>query len=74
MYRFIIPFSDGKVWDLAIGANSLAEAVDQYQRYYWNPCTPGAIAVFFNHCLEGRILPILDQQSGENVPLFQPWP
>ena len=73
MYRFIIPFNDGSVWDVAIGANSLDEAVDQYARLWWNPCTAGAIAVYFNQCLEGRILPVLDNETGENVPLYQPW-
>jgi hypothetical protein len=74
MFRFLIPFSDMTVWDVAIGAIDLEAAVDEYKRFWWNPCTPGAIAVFHNQCLAGRILPILNEETGENEPLFQPWP
>lgn len=74
MFRFLRPCLDGSVVDTAIGACDLAAAVDQYFRYHWNCETPGAIGVWHNHCLEGRIVPVLDQETGENVPLFQPWP
>lgn len=74
MFRFIIPFQDLSVWDVAIGATDLDAAVDQYLRLYWNPCTVGAIAVFHNHALVGRIIPKSTPETEDNVPLFQEWP
>lgn len=74
MFRFLIPFPDGTVWDVAIGANTLEDAVDQYTKLWWNVTTPGAIAVYHNTCLAGRILPVYNPQTDENEPLFQPWP
>lgn len=73
MYRFLIPFADGSVWNVAIGAKDLTDAVDQYQRYHWNPNTTGAVAVYFNHCLEGRIIPVYDEATDENRPRFEQW-
>jgi hypothetical protein len=74
MFRFIVPFSDGTVWDVAIGATDLAAAVNQYIRFYWNPGTTGAIAVWHNAALTGRILPVFNIQTECNDPLFQSWP
>lgn len=74
MFSFIIPFMDGTVWDVRIGAKDLASAVDQYNRLWWNPGTTGSIGVWHNHCLCGRILPVYNMQTDQNDPLFQPWP
>ena len=71
MFRFFRPCLDGSVVDTAIGARDLAAAFDQFRRYHWLCTTPGAIAVFHNHTLVGRVLPELDEASGENVPMLQ---
>jgi hypothetical protein len=74
MWHFMFPFSDGTASHLILGGNDLAQAYDEFKRYFWNPCTPGAIGVWQNGALVARILPGLDQETGENVPLLQEWP
>ena len=44
MFRFIQPFPDGTVWNVTPGED-LAEVNDLFRRYWWNPCTAGAIVV-----------------------------
>jgi hypothetical protein len=74
MFRFIIPFPDGTVWDVPIGAQDLDGAFEQYRRYWWNPLTTGAIGVWHNHALVTRVLPEFDPDTEENLPKLEPWP
>jgi hypothetical protein len=74
MFHFIVPFSDGTAWHVMLGGRDTADAVDQYIRLYWNPGTTGAVGVWHNSCLAGRILPVFNIKTECNDPLFQSWP
>jgi hypothetical protein len=74
VWRFILPFSDGTVFSVALGGKDLAEAYSEYTRYYWSCETPGAIAVFHNAALVGRVLPIYDEATDAMRPTLDLWP
>jgi hypothetical protein len=74
VFRFLQPFSDGTVWNVTPGGRDLAEAYDLFRRYWWNPTTVGAIAVYHNAALVARVLPVYNIQTECNDPLFQEWP
>jgi hypothetical protein len=46
MFHFLNPFPDGTVSHIMLGGKDLAEAFDEYRRYWWLLSTPGAVAVF----------------------------
>ena len=72
MFRFLFPFEDNTVLNIAIGARDLAGAFDQYRRYWHNPGLFGAIAVYHNAALVARVLPILNTETDELEPqLFE---
>jgi hypothetical protein len=73
VFRFVLPFSDGTVFNVALGGKDLAEAYSEYKRYYWSCETPGAIAVFHNAALVARVLPVYDEETDSMRPKLKMW-
>ena len=71
MFRFILPFPDNTVLNVAIGANDLPAAFEQFTRDWWNCGMTGAIGVWQNHALVARVLVAMDKDTGDLVPYLQ---
>lgn len=71
MYRFLHPHTNGTLTDIMIGADDLAGAFEQFRAIWWRPNLTGCVGVWRNSCLEARIVPVLNVQTGELEPLLQ---
>lgn len=65
MFRFIMPFDDGTVLNIAIGAKDVDAAFHQFRIQWWNCGMSRAIGVWHNAALTHRVLPIYDQGKDE---------
>lgn len=71
MFRFIQPQLDGSVIDIAIGAKDLQSACDQFADNWWRPEMTGAWAVFQNHALVARMLPVYNDATGDTTLMYR---
>ena len=71
MFRFVFPFQDNTVFNVALGGKDLAAAFDEFRRYWWNPGIPARIGVWHNAALVAAVLPVYNEQTGENDPVMQ---
>jgi predicted HicB family RNase H-like nuclease len=74
VWRFVIPYADGTIMNVALGGKDIGKAFSELRRYYWNPETPGAIGVWHNYALVARVLPVFNVETERNEPLLQLWP
>lgn len=70
MFHFVFPRSNGTVFHVAIGAASVSVAFEQFARDWWTEDL-GAIGVWHNAALVCRVLPVMQQQTGELEPFMQ---
>jgi hypothetical protein len=70
-YRFISPNPDGSVIDVALEADDLQAAVDDFADNHWRPEMTGTFAVWCGLRLAARVMPLWDAASGEVRPMWR---
>lgn len=65
MFRFILPFEDGTVLNIALGGKDVEAAFSEFRRNWWTVEMTRSIGVWHNAALVGRVLPIYDQGRDE---------
>lgn len=65
MFRFIMPFEDGTVLNVALGGKDVEAAFAEFRRNWWTVEMTRAVAVFHNSALTHRVLPIYDSGKDE---------
>ena len=72
MFHFISPNADGTVMHIAIGANDINAAFEQFQRDWFRPTMNRSIGVWHNAALTHRVLPVYNVQTDSLDCFIQP--
>ncbi len=68
-YRFLCPNADGSVIDVAIEADDLQAAVEDFADNHWHPDMTGTFAVWCGERLAARVMPVW--ADGEVRPMYR---
>jgi hypothetical protein len=71
LYRFLCPRLDGSVIDVAIEADDLQAAVDDFADNHWQTEMSGTFAVWSGQRLAARVMPCWNAACGEVRPMYQ---
>jgi hypothetical protein len=72
MYRFLSIKPDGTSYSLTVPGYDLVDAFRRYRRGWWTP-DAGDVAVYHKYELVAWVLPAIDIETGESVPMLKRW-
>jgi hypothetical protein len=73
IYRFVFPYTDGRLYQRAITGSDLQAAYETFIRVHWHPSFP-AVGVWHGSQLAARVISVFNDQTSKLEPALREIP